>query len=82
MTSAPCSRGLEKTGGAEDVADDHLCARDMDEVTDGHDVDQLLHRVAGRLEEHHSCWLRERLPPRDGSCRIQSRAARAANTFT
>ena len=48
---------------AEDVVDDDLRPGRMGEVADGAHVDEFLHRVARRLEEHRRRRLRQRLAP-------------------
>ena len=49
--------------GAEHVVDDDLGPRVVSQLAHGRNVNELLHRVAGRLEEHRGRWLRQRRPP-------------------
>ena len=61
--SAPSSQRPGEHRRAEDVVDDHLRAGRVRELGDRPDVDELLHRVARRLEEHRRRRLGQRLAP-------------------
>ena len=61
--SAPCSNGLEKTGVPKTLSTTTFAPAAWASSLTARDVDELLHRVARRLEEDGGRRLRQRLAP-------------------